>query len=85
VGADADAGAGPKSLAAALDEVIVATSALVRVLSERGGPRERRVAAQLALALVGLAAARGSLAPEQQEVLTDPRPIVRRAPHGDRG
>jgi hypothetical protein len=62
----------PGTLAAALDEVIVATSALVVALSEAGGPREQRVAAQLAEALVALAAARASLGQARGEMPSPP-------------
>ena len=72
MGAGADEGEWPESLATALDEVIVVTSALVVELSERGTPRERAVIAQLTEALVALAVARGRLAPGQGEELPGP-------------
>ena len=80
----ADDGAGDEALAAMLDEVIVATSALVGDLSKRGGPRERRIAAQLASALLALATARRGLAPPE-EAPEGPRPTLLRASGGDHG
>jgi hypothetical protein len=61
VGEDVGENTGRESLAAALDELIVATSALVATMREADGSRERRVTVQLALALIALESTRGRL------------------------
>ena len=80
----ADDGAGGESLAAALDELIVAASALVVDLGRRGGLLEQGIAAQLSTALVALASARGGLAPERGAGPDGPQPFPLQAPCGDR-
>jgi hypothetical protein len=84
VAAGIDARTGSESLAAAVDAVIIATSGLVVTLAETGGPQEQRIAAQLAAALVALAAARGCLVPELDAALPGPSPTSLRAPRCDR-
>ena len=53
---------GGVDVAAAIDETIADTSALVAALRAAGGLRERRIAAQLALTAVSLASASTHLA-----------------------
>ena len=50
-----------EQLAAAIDETVAETRALIAALHAMGGARERRIAGQLALTMASLAAARDHL------------------------
>lgn len=78
-----DEGVGEQRLGAAIDEVIVEACALVTALGTTGGPRERRIAAQLTVALVALASARGQLsADKESDVASALRPARGHDPSG---